>query len=392
MLFEKSLRRDITQVASVVFASLFAIFLTTTLIRLLGRAAGGKVDTASVLPFIAYSSVVALPALIVLTLYIAVLLAVGRSWRDSEMVIWFAAGRSLTAWGLPLLRFVLPWAIVVGLISFVGVPWANRQASELRQRFEQREDVTRIAAGQFRESASSARVFFVESVDEVRGTVGNVFVASRKGDAVTVVASAAGRIEQAGTERFLVLQKGRRYDAQLIAQPMALSSADQPDSNAYRVLEFERYGLRLDPSPPPAPERFARNLETIELLRDPVRWNLGELAWRLALPLASIGLVLIAVPLSYSNPRSGRAGNLIIALLSCAVYFNLMTLGSTWVSQGKLSFVVGAFGPHALLLLAIVWLFSRHIRVGSWTDRLRRRLHKMRRKPAADETPASGPA
>jgi hypothetical protein len=69
-----------------------------------------------------------------------------------------------------------------------------------------------------------------------------------------------------------------------------------------------------------------------------------------------------------------------------------MTLGSTWVSQGKLSFVLGAFGPHTLLLLAIVWLFSRHIRVGSWTDRLRRRLHKMRRKPAADETPASGPA
>jgi len=119
MLFEKSLRRDITNLAGVVFASLFAIFLTTSVIRLLGRAAGGKIDTTSVLPFIAYSSVVALPALMVLTLYVAVLLAVGRAWRDSEMVIWFSAGRSLGAWIGPVARLAIPWVVLIAMISFV---------------------------------------------------------------------------------------------------------------------------------------------------------------------------------------------------------------------------------------------------------------------------------
>ena len=367
MLFEKSLRRDITNLAGVVFASLFAIFLTTSVIRLLGRAAGGKVDTASVLPLIAYSSVVALPALMVLTLYVAVLLAVGRAWRDSEMVIWFSSGRSLGAWIGPVLRMAAPWVVLIGLISFVGAPWANRQMAELRQRFDSREDVSQIAPGRFRESVAAARVFFVESVDEARGTVGNVFVASRKGDAVTVIASAGGRIEQNGSERFLVLEKGRRYDG-----PLSLS---QPSPTAYRVLEFERYGLRLDPTEPPTPERIARNLETKELLQDPTRWNLGELTWRLGLPFAAIWMVLLAIPLSYVNPRTGRTGNLILALLACIVYFNLLTLGSVWVAQGKASFALGALLPHGVFALGVAWLFSQHLRLESllrWLWRRRR--------------------
>jgi len=157
-----------------------------------------------------------------------------------------------------------------------------------------------------------------------------VFVASRKGDAVTVIASAGGRIESNGSERFLVLEKGRRYDG-----PLSLL---QPSPTAYRVLEFERYGLRLDPTEPPTPERIARNLETMELLQDPTRWNLGELTWRLGLPLAAVWMVLLAIPLSYVNPRTGRTGNLILALLACIVYFNLLTIGSVWVAQGKASF------------------------------------------------------
>lgn len=49
MLFTKALRRDLSNLAGVIFATLFTIMVTTTLIRLLGRAAGGNVDTASVL-------------------------------------------------------------------------------------------------------------------------------------------------------------------------------------------------------------------------------------------------------------------------------------------------------------------------------------------------------
>jgi lipopolysaccharide export system permease protein len=238
--------------------------------------------------------------------------------------------------------------------------------TDLRQRFDAREDVAQIAPGRFRESVAASRVFFVESVDESRGTVGNVFVASRRGDAVTVLASAAGRIEQIGSERFLVLEKGRQYDGPLsLAPQVPLVAGERDDGRSFRVLEFERYGLRLEQAEPPTPERIARNLTTMELLRDPTRWNLGEVAWRFGLPMAAAWMVLLAIPLSYVNPRTGRTGNLIVALLVCIVYFNLMTIGSVWIAQGKVSVVAGTFLPHLVLALTVAWLFSRHLRLES---------------------------
>ncbi|MEY3665623.1 MAG: Lipopolysaccharide export system permease protein lptF [Pseudomonadota bacterium] len=98
MLFRRALLRDLANLAGVVFATLFTIMFTTSLIRWLGRAASGRVDTASVLPLIAFGAINTLSVLLVLTLFVAVLMALTRSYRDSEMVIWFSSGRSLLDW------------------------------------------------------------------------------------------------------------------------------------------------------------------------------------------------------------------------------------------------------------------------------------------------------
>jgi lipopolysaccharide export system permease protein len=112
---------------------------------------------------------------------------------------------------VPVARLAIPWVVLIAMISFVGAPWANRQMTDLRQRFDAREDVAQIAPGRFRESVAASRVF-VESVDESRGTVGNVFVASRRGEAVTVIASAAGRIRAGRFRAIPGSGKGRQYD------------------------------------------------------------------------------------------------------------------------------------------------------------------------------------
>ena len=194
MLFKKSLRRDMANLAGVVFATLFTIMVTTTLIRTLGRAASGRVDTASILPLIAFTAINFLPVLLVLTLYIAILMSLTRAYRDSEMVIWFASGRSLLHFVRPVMSFALPFVVLVAGLSFSVAPWANRQIAEYQQRFEQRQDVSQVSAGQFRESASASRVFFVESISEDEKSVRNVLVTHQRGDEVTIVVSAGGLI------------------------------------------------------------------------------------------------------------------------------------------------------------------------------------------------------
>lgn len=349
MLFKKALRRDLANLAGVVFATLFTIMVTTTLIRLLGRAAAGGVDTASVLPLIAFSAINFLPVLLVLTLYIAVLMAITRAYRDSEMVIWFACGQSIAQWIRPVLGFAVPFVVVIAAVAFLVAPWANRQTSDYQKRFAQREDISQVAAGQFRESASASRVFFVESISEDQRSVRNVFVTQSQGEKLTIVAAAGGHIRQdPNGDRFLVLEKGRRYDG-------------DHASPAFRLTEFELYGLRLDPKPDISPDDSARVKSTLELIREGTPRGMGELLWRVSLPISAVMLGLLAVPMSSFNPRVGRSVNLIVALLIYVIYSNLISLSQAWVAQERISFGVGVWVVHAGLAVVVALMYWRRL-------------------------------
>lgn len=351
MLFRKALRRDLLNLAGIVFSTLFVIMVTTSLIRLLGRAAGGRVDTASVLPLIAFNAINVLPVLLVLTLYIAVLTVLTRAYRDSEMVVWFASGQSLLAWIRPVLGFAAPFVVLVAFIAFFLSPWANRQAAEYQQRFAQREDVSQVSAGQFRESVSANRVFFVESLDEGMNQVRNVFVTQRQGEDLLVVVSRGGQIERhENGDRFLVLEHGRRYDG-------GVGRLD------FRLMEFERYGIRLEPRSTTLSDERSKIKTTLELLSDRNERNLGELLWRIGMPVSAVLMALLAIPLSAMNPRIGRSVNLFAALLLYVLYNNLMSVSRAWVAQGRIDFALGVWIVHAGLALLIVWMFWIRIRL-----------------------------
>jgi lipopolysaccharide export system permease protein len=363
MLFRKALRRDLLNLAGIVFSTLFVIMITTSLIRLLGRAAGGRVDTASVLPLIAFNAINLLPVLLVLTLYVAVLMALTRAWRDSEMVVWFASGQSLLAWVRPVLGFAAPFAVLVAVIAFAVSPWANRQASEYQQRFAQREDIAQVSAGQFRESVSANRVFFVESLDENQTEVRNVFVTQREGERLVLVVSRGGRIEtQDSGDRFLVLNQGRRYDG----------TEGRLD---FRLMEFDRYGIRIAPQSAVISDERSRVKSTLELIADPNDRNQAELLWRIGLPVSAVLMALLAIPLSAMNPRIGRSINLFAALLLYVLYNNLMSVTQAWVAQGRVPFSIGVWIVHAALIALIVWMFRRRLSLPKrgWLARLRTR-------------------
>lgn len=348
MLFKRALRRELTNLAGVVFATLFTVMVTTSLIRWLGRAANGLTDTASVLPMIAFGAINLLPVLLVLTVYVAVLMALTRAYRDSEMAIWFTSGKSLANWISPVMSVAAPMALLVAAVAFVAGPWATEQANEYQRRFSEREDISRVSAGQFRESASAGRVFYVESLNEDNTEVRNVFVSQLDPQRETIVVSQRGRIEaQANGDRYLVLEKGRRYDG-------------EPGTAGLRVMEFERYGILLEGRIDAAvTSQSSRTLSVLALIADPNRANLAELHWRISLPLSALMMALLAIPLSAVNPRLGRSVNLIMALLIYVIYNNLLSVVGAWIGQGRVPFSIGVWAVHAALLTIVVFLFWR---------------------------------
>lgn len=354
MIYQSAVRREFAQTAIAVFVSLLAILLTTQLIRLLGQAAGGKISPESVMALLGFAALNYLPILMSLTLFIAVLLSLSRAYRDSEMVVWFSSGLSLTAWLRPVFRFAAPLLVCIAALSLFLSPWAMSKSAEYRLRMDQRDDVSRVSPGAFKESASADRVFFVDAVGADNDKIRNVFVSSMQEGRLGVMAAATGHSETyANGDTFVVLENGRRYEG-------------KPGTTEYRMMEFERYGLRTETKEAKGLDESPRYLSSHHLLKNPTPANLGELVWRLGIPLAALNLVFLAIPLSFVNPRAGRTNNLIFAILTYMIYSNLISVSQAWVASGRIRFELGVWSVHAFMFLLLLLLFWRRISISSW--------------------------
>lgn len=89
MIYRKALTSELSNTAGGAFTVLFSIVVTIGLVRILNQTAGGRYDTGSILEVVAYTSLINLPALISLALFLAVFMTLNRYWRDSEMFVWF---------------------------------------------------------------------------------------------------------------------------------------------------------------------------------------------------------------------------------------------------------------------------------------------------------------
>jgi lipopolysaccharide export system permease protein len=346
-IFRRSLLREFTSLAIAVCVVLLAISLTTLLIRLLGKAASGGMQPEGVLAFLGFSAINYLPVILSLTLFISVLMTLSRWYTDSEMIVWLSSGIGLVHWIKPVLYFTIPVAFVVGILSMGMSPWALRQSLEYKRQLDSRDDVALLAPGVFMESKHADRVFFIDSLSENEAVVGNVFVQSTQHQRLGVMVAKQGvqKIEKNG-DKFLVLENGRRYDG-------------TPGARDYKVMNFERYALRVEPYEAKIEAPSAKALTTSALWKQPTRQNIAELHWRIALPISVILLALVAIPLSFVNPRSGRSLNLLNALLIYMIYSSMLSTFQAWVAQGRISPEIGLWPVHAGVFVLLVLLFYK---------------------------------
>jgi len=347
--FHNSLVRECAATAAATFVVLVGITIATQLVRFLGLAAGGTITFSGVFALLAFTSFNYLPVLLSVTLFISVLMTLTRSYRDSEMIVWFGCGMSLTAWIRPVLSFAVPLTILIALLSLVLSPWAITKSEEFRNYMENRDDVSQVTPGVFRESKQNERVFFVENVNEGENMVANVFVSSTQHQKTGVMVAKRGFLETAPNgDRFLVLLSGRRYEG-------------TPGTTEYKISEFQRYAMRIESRELKAGTPSAKSLPTLDLLLNPNPIFLGEFAWRVGLPLSALILALLAIPLSFVNPRAGRSLNLIMAILIYMTYNNVISIAQAWIAQQRVGLVAGMLGVHAVMLVLLLLLFFRRL-------------------------------
>jgi len=353
MIFRSALLREFTTSAIATFVVLVGISVTTQLVRLLGQAASGLITSTGVIALLGFTLVGYLPVLLSLSLFIAVLMTLTRSYRDSEMVVWFSCGQGLDRWIRPVLTFALPLVLTIALLSLLLSPWAVERAEEFRRQMDSRDDVAQVTPGVFHESSRADRVYLVEEVAGKPNLVANVFVSSTQHGKLGVMVAQSGFQETADNgDRFLVLTNGRRYEG-------------VPGTPEYRIFEFERYAMRIETAESTIRAPTTKTMSTLSLLRDPVPRNLGELSWRFGLPASALILCLLAIPLSFVNPRAGRSMNIVLAILVYMIYSNLLSIMQAAITQSRIDVMTGMWGIHAVMLLLLLALFYRRLTVFS---------------------------
>ena len=236
MLFDSSIRKELSRSFGATLVVLVTVVMTMMLIKVLGQASRGSVNPSDVLLVMGYTVLGQLPTILSLCLFIAVVATLSRMYRDSEMAIWFSSGQSLVSFLRPLLRFSWPVMVVIAVLALVVWPWANQQIVQLRAQYEQRGDVDRIAPGEFQESANGARVFFIDKDTPDANAANNVFIATREQRGETVTSAQSARLEIRSGERIVLLRNGQRLET-------------APDKPGLRISEFAEYGTLIGGGP-----------------------------------------------------------------------------------------------------------------------------------------------
>ena len=332
---------------------LMLIVVGTAVADLLAKIARGRIPADLLFTLIALRSVDALTVLLPLAAFLGVLLAYGRLWRDSEMAVLQSSGLDLGGLARPLVLLVVPTMILLGTISFWLAPAAVRLSQTLLEEANRSLIIAGLEPGRFIELPGKDGEIYVGEMSADGTTFKRMFVETERPEKDTgktridVITATHGFLyhDADGIGRYLALQDGFRVEGKL-------------GEDDYRLMRFERNDIKLpDNENDDNDTAVKRSAPTSVLLRgsdDPVMR--AELHWRLAAPLSTLVLVLLALPLSKSSPREPRYARLLVAILTWWLFNTGLGLGRSWISQGKLAPAFGFWWVYVPTIAVAVWL------------------------------------
>ena len=322
---------------------LLLILLTNQFARVLGDVAKGRLPKDAAMDVIALSATQYLTIIIPIGLFLSIMLALGRLYRDSEMPAMMACRVGPYDIYRPLIWLLVPLTLVVAWLALDLAPRTLQEIDRVGAEARREADLSSLEPGRFTEVGPAAAVVYGERI-LADGSMENVFLQRLIADGrVEVVVASRG--EQAESDdpdvRFLVLRDGRRYEG-------------VPGTTEFRVVEFAEHGIPYRLPGLDAPEPTPRAMSFAGLMQAGQLEHIAEMQWRIGIPLATIILGILAVPLSKTQPRTGRYGRLAIGLLVFIIYLNMLSAAKAWIEQGSVSPLFGLWWVHlAVLLLAL---------------------------------------
>lgn len=314
MIIFRYLSREVLVSMLAVSMILLLIIISGRFAQYLGDAAAGKLEASVLLPLIGFRLLAYVELILPLGLFIAILLAYGRMYIDSEMTVLSACGMSQSRLVFYTLGCAVLVAILVGAFSLYIGPKGAEASENLLAKQRGRTEFETLQPERFHRISGDTGVTYAEGITPDKKQLLNVFMAelaaegAQQGVSVMTAETGETRIDPETGKRYLVLQNGHQY-------------MGQPGGNNYEAVAFSTYAQLLpDPDYQIRPGKETDGMSTLELFENDTPQAQAALHWRLSLPLLVMVVALLAVPLSRTQPRRGRYVKMIPAILLYIIY------------------------------------------------------------------------
>ncbi len=335
------------------------ILMGNVIAKLMYDVSEGKIEAGALLPFIGASTLELLVTVIPLGVLLGTIMALGRLYRDSEMVAMTACG--LGPW--QLLRSVciaslIPLSLSAAMSLYIS-PLSNQYQNQVLLELERESRFEKLDAGQFISTGDKQSVFYTESINRDNGTLGQIFIrsySSSGADEVETASSAYYQFDEVRNQDYLVLDGGQHIST-------------EKETGEVTVIDYTHHGIALPQSEAARRSDNPKSKDTAALFTSTELKDRVEFHWRIALPLAVPALALLAVPLSHTAPRKSPYGRIAIGVIVYIVFANLLAVGRRSALKEDIEPDWVMYLPHIIVMIVAGVVISKQL--GYWRRQLK---------------------
>lgn len=344
---------DVLKTLLGVFSVLVIIVASQKFIGILESAIEGKVPARLVFALLGLKTLQVAILVLPTTLFMSVLVVLGRMYRDHEMTALASAGAGVPRIYRSLLWLLLPLTVATAWLAFDVLRWVAGTSDQLKQISRQEYDLRGIQPGRFHDFNDGKLVFFVERLG-AGWKLQRIFVQNNEGGDLSIVTADRGHFEVSDNgDQYLVLEDGTRIEG-------------RAGTRDYSRFAFQEYAVRIRRNESASSDDSRSRISTGKLLAEGTPRDIAEFHKRLAIPAGVVLLAVLAVPMARSAPRSGFYGNLISAFLIYVTYENLQRVTQGLMIKGQMPAWVGFSWVYGLILIVTLLLLARQQELRLW--------------------------
>ena len=353
----KYLIRNVLMMTAAVFLVIGLVIFGNQLVLVIKESLEEGIPIADLLPLVSFKMIRDIPLILSLSLFLAIIIAISKSYKDSEAVVM----NSLGIGDKHLMVFIQPVVIMIFIfilfLTTVAVPWSKQQRSMIMDRSENASEFSFIKEGKFQEFKEGELVFYASKVKGVEGgstqDMEEIFIYTLVDNQpiITLAAQAQKYTNEKTKSVYLRLKDGTRYHG-------------FPSTANKKILNFDQYDLQIidgqkrhnintvikTESKPTSALLFSSNISEI-----------AEWQWRISQPISVFILSIFAILLGKTSPRGGKNLGVLVGVLVFIVYNNALLMAKSSLERGEIAAWIGLWWVHLLVLFVIFAFYTyRH--------------------------------